>query len=82
MRGSEIRNSVPTPSSLATSIHPPCAVTIAFVLASPFLAGIQNVIGLLIIGFALYEAWRVNAYTPFLVEGPFQLGARREETRA
>jgi hypothetical protein len=58
------------------------AVTIAIVLASPFLAGIQNVIGILIIGIALYEAWRVNAYTPFLVEGPFQLGARREETRA
>jgi hypothetical protein len=45
-------------------------------LATPFLAGIQNAIGILIIGFALYEAWRVNAYTPLQIEGPFQIGAR------
>ncbi|HJS75296.1 MAG TPA: hypothetical protein VJ921_13485 [Vicinamibacteria bacterium] len=55
---------------------------IAFVLASPFLAGIQNVIGILIIGFALYEAWRVNAYAPFQVEGPFQIGVKPKETSA
>jgi hypothetical protein len=46
-----------------------------FILASPFLAGIQNAIGILIIGFALYQAWRVNAYAPLQVEGPFQIGA-------
>jgi hypothetical protein len=57
------------------------AVTL-FVLASPFLAGLQNVIGILIIGFALYEAWRVNAYTPLQIEGPFQIGARPKETPA
>jgi hypothetical protein len=51
------------------------AAVILFVLASPFLAGVQNVIGILIIGFALYEAWKVNAYTPLHIEGPFQIGA-------
>jgi hypothetical protein len=44
-------------------------------MASPFLAGVQNAIGILIIGFALYEAWRVTAYHPLVVEGPFRLGA-------
>jgi hypothetical protein len=58
------------------------AAVIAIVLASPFLAGIQNVLGILIIGFALYEAWRVNAYTPLQIEGPFQIGASPKETPA
>ena len=58
------------------------AAVILFVLASPFLAGIQNVIGILIIGFALYEAWRVNAYTPLQIEGPFQIAVRPKETSA
>ncbi len=58
------------------------AAVILFVLASPFLAGLENVIGILIIGFALYEAWRVNAYTPLQIEGPFQIGARAKETPA
>ncbi|HXV60803.1 MAG TPA: hypothetical protein VEK15_08920 [Vicinamibacteria bacterium] len=50
---------------------------VALAAASPFLAGIENVIGLLIIGFALYEAWRVNAYAPLQVEGPFEIGTPR-----
>lgn len=58
------------------------AAVILFVLASPFLAGLQNVIGILIIGFALYEAWRVNAHRPLQIEGPFQIGARPKETPA
>jgi len=43
-------------------------------MATPFLAGVENVIGILIIDFALYEAWRMNAYQPLVVEGPFKLG--------
>lgn len=30
---------------------------LGFLYALPFLAGIENIIGILIIGFALYEAW-------------------------
>ena len=43
-------------------------------MAVPFLAGVQNIIGILILGVGLYEAWRVNAYQPWAVEGPFRLG--------
>ena len=42
-------------------------------LASPFLAGFQNVIGLLIIGFALWEAWKANRRVPLAIAGPFAL---------
>ena len=42
-------------------------------LATPFLAGLQNIIGLLIIGFALWEAWKVNRRIPLAIAGPFAL---------
>jgi hypothetical protein len=42
-------------------------------LALPFLGGSQNIIGLLIIGFALYEAWKINRGSAIRIAGPFQL---------
>jgi hypothetical protein len=44
-----------------------------FIMAIPFLAGIDNLIGLVIIGIALYEAWKINRFRPLVVEGPFQI---------
>jgi hypothetical protein len=55
------------------------ALVIAFVfvcvlsLAAPFLQGPQNIIGILIIGFALYEAWKLNKRVPLAVTGPFRV---------
>ncbi len=43
------------------------------ILALPFLAGVQNFIGWLIIGFALYQAWKMNRRQPLVVTGPFRL---------
>jgi hypothetical protein len=45
-------------------------LVIALSYAAPFLAGFENVLGLLIIGFALFEAWRINRQVP--VQGPFR----------
>ncbi len=45
-----------------------------FVLAIPFLGGFQNILGILIIGFGLYQAWKINQRQPLLIEGPFQVG--------
>jgi hypothetical protein len=45
-----------------------------FVLAIPFLGGFQNILGILIIGFGLYQAWKINAYQPLMIEGPFRVG--------
>src|SRR5207248_11778526 len=47
------------------------------VLAAPFLAGFGNLIGWLIIGFALYEAWKINRRRAFDIKGPFRLEPRR-----
>lgn len=42
------------------------------VAAMPFLAGVENLLGLLIIGFGLFEAWRLNQFVPLSIEGPFR----------
>jgi hypothetical protein len=43
--------------------------------AVPFMAGAQNLIGLLIIAFGLWEAWKINRRTALSISGPFQVGA-------
>ena len=44
---------------------------IVIAAAAPFLAGIQNIIGLVIIGFALYQAWQMNRRASLVINGPF-----------
>jgi hypothetical protein len=41
----------------------------------PFLAGAKNLIGLLIIGFGLWEAWKLNRRAELAISGPFRVGA-------
>jgi hypothetical protein len=48
---------------------------LGFLYATPFLAGLQNAIGILIIGFALYEAWKLNKKAELRITGPYQVGA-------
>ena len=43
--------------------------------AAPFLGGFENIPGILIIGFALWEAWKMNRRVPLQVEGPFRLAS-------
>jgi hypothetical protein len=38
----------------------------------PFLSLPENLIGVLIIGFALFEAWKLNKRTPLVISGPFE----------
>lgn len=45
--------------------------------ALPFLAGLGNIIGILIIGFALYQAWKMNKRSDIQFSGPYQVGAPR-----
>jgi hypothetical protein len=47
----------------------------AFSLALPFLAGAKNIIGLLIIGFALWEAWKFTRRRVLPITGPYRIGA-------
>jgi hypothetical protein len=48
-------------------------MVLGLAFAYPFLAGIKNVIGIFIIGIALYEAWKINRQVP--ITGPFRIGA-------
>jgi len=43
---------------------------VALFYAAPFF---QNIIGILIVGFALYEAWKLNRRTELSVSGPHQV---------
>jgi hypothetical protein len=44
-------------------------------LAAPLLQGVGNIIGVLIISFGLWQAWKLNTATPLAVAGPFRLDA-------
>jgi hypothetical protein len=50
-------------------------VSFIFAIFLPILAGFSNIIGLLIIGFALWEAWKINKRVNIQFTGPFAVGA-------
>jgi hypothetical protein len=52
-------------------------MVVAFVLAfaAPFLGGVENIMGIVIIGIALYEAWKMNKKVPLEITGPHRVGA-------
>ena len=52
------------------------AFLFAIACAVPFLAGIKNILGLIIIGFGLYQAWKLNKRMRFQISGPFSLATR------
>jgi hypothetical protein len=45
----------------------------AIALASPFLSGVENIMGLIIIAIGLYEAWKLNKRV--VVTGPYHIRA-------
>jgi hypothetical protein len=51
------------------------AMLFALAFALPFLMGFKNIIGLFIIGIALYEAWKLNRRVPLAISGPYRVGA-------
>ncbi len=48
-------------------------LVLGLALAGPFLAGVKNILGIFIIGVALYEAWKLNKR--LVLSGPFRLQA-------
>lgn len=42
-------------------------------LAAPFLSGLEGILGILILAFGIWEAWRINRRSDTVVEGPFPL---------
>ena len=63
--------------SEATAVSP--LLVVGFIVGLPVIANLgnmpQGLIGLLIIFFALSQAWRMNALAPLVFEGPFRVGA-------
>lgn len=55
----------------------PAMVVMMFVVALsvPFLAGLENILGLVIIGIGLWQAWRMNARAEIVFTGPYAVGA-------
>ncbi len=46
---------------------------LALACVAPFLGGLENIMGLVIIGIGLYEAWKLNRRTPVTITGPHAL---------
>jgi hypothetical protein len=51
------------------------AIILVIAMAAPFLAGIENIVGLIIIGIGLYEAWKLNKRTTLTITGPHAIAA-------
>jgi hypothetical protein len=48
-------------------------VVFALACAVPFLAGAENFLGWIIIGIALYQAWKINRRVPLDISGPYKI---------
>jgi hypothetical protein len=68
-----------TPPTTAPATPPPAGVIgwmVGFIavfiiaLIAPFLGGASNILGLVLIAIALYEAWKLNRAVPFILDGP------------
>ncbi len=46
---------------------------VGILCALPFLGGIENILGILILGFGLYEAWKLNRRVSVVITGPHAL---------
>ena len=47
---------------------------LAFAAIAPILAGFSNIIGLVIIFFAVFQAWSLNKRVPLEITGPYRIG--------
>ena len=65
---------VDTPPTLAGALAA-IVVFAGLVLAIPFLAGAENIIGIIIIGIGLYEAWKFNRKAQVNITGPHAIAA-------
>jgi hypothetical protein len=48
---------------------------LCFVILLPAMIGSGDIIGLLIVGFAFYEAWKLNKRVPLVISGPYAVDA-------
>ena len=65
----------PSLARLALAVTALGVVVFAIAFAAPFLAGLQNVVGIFIIAIGVYEAWKINRRVPLTISGPYRVGA-------
>jgi uncharacterized membrane protein len=70
----------PGKALVAVSVFLAFVVVIAF--AAPFLGGFENIMGIFIIGIALYEAWKMNKKASLEITGPHVVGVAPEPPAA
>ncbi len=63
----------PQPLPVVARIVLVVLVMLALSLATPVLMGMESPIGLLIVGFALWEAWKFSAARKLPITGPYQV---------
>lgn len=63
-----------SPAQMVAGLFLLVGVALAFCYAIPVLAGIQSPIGLLIVAFALWEAWKLNRRMVLRITGPYRVG--------
>jgi hypothetical protein len=49
------------------------ALVVVIAVAAPFLGGFENILGIIIIGIGLYEAWKLNRQIELTITGPHAL---------
>lgn len=54
---------------------------LALAFAAPFLGGLENIMGLIIIAIGLYEAWKINRAAPLVITGPYRLASTAPPAR-
>lgn len=74
----DTQNTAQTSTTLSTKKEVP--VTLIWYVAAavislgiPFMLGFSNILGILIIGFGVYQAWQMNKKVKLVFEGPFDL---------
>ena len=68
-------STTPTPEQSFSGVSFVILSVLAFFIAAavPFMAGAQNIIGILIIAFGLYEAWKINKRVDLVITGPYSV---------
>jgi len=56
-----------------------CGALLLLAYALPFLAGISNILGLVILAIGLYEAWKINKGTRIVISGPYRAGPPKNQ---
>ncbi len=74
LEGGELGEADDAPMSNEAATTAAWVVAIPIAYAVPFLSGFENAIGILIIGFALYQSWRMTTKRQIQWGGPFQVG--------